>query len=139
MGRLHHLPTIGPRGGGGRRGEGAFVITNRQMYVRAVLNLYTQMPGTLVRVPRSDRALADHFFDRQIPIDIVEAALLLGSARRMFRCGPDLPAIRSLHYFQPIVEELLAEPLPLAYLGYLRLKVRPTTKVHPHVSPHREP
>ncbi len=115
------------------------MITNRQMYVRTVLNLYTQMPGTVVRVRRSDRALADHFFDCQIPIDILEAALLLGSARRVFRCGPDLPAIRSLHYFQPIVEELLAEPPPLAYLGYLRLKVRATTEVHPHVSQHREP
>jgi hypothetical protein len=101
-------------------------MTNRQLYVRTVLNLYAQMPATALRARPSDRALADHFFNRQIPIDIVEGALLLGSARRMFRCGATLPPIRSLHYFQPIVEELLAEPLPPNYVGYLRFKMRLT-------------
>src|ERR1022692_1714283 len=37
---------------------------------------------------------------------------------------PPLPRIRSLAYFQPIVEELSEHPAPAGYLPYLRLKLR---------------
>jgi hypothetical protein len=83
-------------------------MTKRQIYVRAVLNLLAQLPNVLPRCSGRDRALADQFFDRQIPFDIVETALLLGSARRIFRWTALAP-IHSLAYFEPIVEQLLAE------------------------------
>ncbi|MET0501618.1 MAG: hypothetical protein ABW172_08885 [Candidatus Binatia bacterium] len=103
-------------------------MEDRQTYVRTVLNLYGQMPAVGCRARRSDRNLAGGFFDREISIDIVEAALLLGSARWMCRRhrAPTLAAIRSLHYFEPIVEELAARPPPPGYIGYLRLKVQST-------------
>jgi len=93
------------------------LMTPRQIYVRTVLNLYVQLPDTSPPARRRDRALADHFFDRQIPIDILETALLLGSARRIFRRPAPAP-IRSLHYFEPIVEELLAQPSQPDDLGF---------------------
>ena len=34
-----------------------------------------------------------------------------------------LPPIRSLAYFRPVIDELQANPLPDAYLDYLRLKL----------------
>jgi hypothetical protein len=37
---------------------------------------------------------------------------------------PPLPRIRSLAYFQPVIEELLESPVPDGYLQYLRLKFR---------------
>src|SRR5579863_7657283 len=37
---------------------------------------------------------------------------------------PPLPRIRSLAYFQPVIEELLENPVPEGYLQYLRFKVR---------------
>lgn len=86
------------------------MMTNRQIYIRTVLNLYAQIPGAPLLARPCDRALANLFFDRQIPIDIVETALLLGAARRMFHRHWPAPPIRSLDYFEPIVEELLAEP-----------------------------
>ena len=86
-------------------------MTNRQIYVRTVLNLYVQLPDTSRRYSRRDRALADHFFDRQIPIDIVETALLLGSARRIFRYPAPAP-IHSLAYFESIVEQLAPSAPP---------------------------
>jgi len=112
---------------------------DRRTYVRAVLNLYGQMQGVACRARRSDRELAGDFFDRQISIDIVEAAFLLGSARRMGRRDrpPALPAIRSLHYFEPLVEELVARPLPPGYVRYLRLKMQATQHREP-VSPYRQ-
>ncbi len=41
-----------------------------------------------------------------------------------------LGPIRSLHYFLPVIEELLVHPLPQAYVAYLRSKVdqRPATR-----------
>ena len=36
---------------------------------------------------------------------------------------PPLPPIRSLAYFQPVIEELLVHPMPDNYLEYLRLKL----------------
>jgi hypothetical protein len=100
-------------------------MTDRQSYIRTVLNLYAQVSDTACPPRRSDRLLAGNFFDRRIPIGIVEAALLLGSARRIGRRGAlPLEAIRSLHYFQSIVEELVAQPPPMGYIDYLRLKVK---------------
>ena len=62
-----------------------------------------------------------------IPLSLVETALLLASLRRL--CRPSdlrpLPRIRSLAYFQPVIEELQDHPVPDAYLDYyLRLKLR---------------
>ena len=37
---------------------------------------------------------------------------------------PPLPRIRSLAYFQPVIDELLENPAPDCYLHYLRLKLR---------------
>jgi hypothetical protein len=54
------------------------------------------------------------------------ASRLAGGAR----CSSDfaaagrsfaLPRIRSLAYFQPVIEELLESPVPDGYLQYLRL------------------
>ena len=104
------------------------LMTHRQIYVRAVLNLYVQLPDTSPPARLKDRALADHFFDRQIPIDIVETALLLGSARRIFRRPAPAP-IRSLAYFQSIIEELLALSSPRDHVRFLRFKIGvPDTK-----------
>ena len=98
-------------------------MTYRHLYVRTILNLYAQLPDTLARCSRKNRAIADEFFNRQIPIPIVESALLLGSARRLFRSAsfPSMP-IRSLAYFESIVEELLPHPCPPEWLRSLRTR-----------------
>lgn len=108
--------------------------TDRQIYIRTVLDLYAGMPWSAFPSRRSDRALAGWFYERRIPLDTIEAALLLGLARRL--CRDDgalpLPAVRSLHYFKPIVEEVAAKPLPSGYIRYLRLKIR--SAAGPHVA-----
>ncbi|MDE3178853.1 MAG: hypothetical protein KGM47_04255 [Acidobacteriota bacterium] len=59
-------------------------------------------------------------------MQVIEAALLLASARRAARRADAMPLgpIRSLHYFVLIIEELLAQPAPESYVAYLRSKVR---------------
>ena len=90
-------------------------------YVRNVLDRYRRTPGTLGRARREDRRLAIQLHQRGVPSEVVTAAFALAAVRRCFRDPklPPLPPIRSLHYFLPVIEELLADPLDADYLQYL--------------------
>jgi hypothetical protein len=95
-------------------------------YVAAVLVLYADLPDTPIRPSPQDQALARRLHDQGVPLSLVESALLLGSLRRMIRPADaiPLPPIRSLAYFQPVITELVQQPLPDGYVDYLRLKFR---------------
>jgi hypothetical protein len=93
--------------------------------VIAVLNLYGELPDAPPRTNPQDQRQARSWFDRGVPLTVVEAALLLASLRRIRPSGaPPLPRIRSLTYFQPVIEELLENPVPEGYVQYLRVKLR---------------
>ena len=95
-------------------------------YVADVLLLYVELPETPLRAGVQDQGRARRWHDLGIPLHVVESAFLLGSLRRLLRPAdaPPLSPIRSLAYFQPVVEELTANPPPDNYLDYLRLKLR---------------
>ena len=94
-------------------------------YVAAVVMLYIELPETPLSANPQDHRQALRLHDRGIPLQIVESALLLASLRRLLRPAglPPLQPIRSLAYFQPVIDELLVHPLPNNYLDYLRLKL----------------
>lgn len=98
-----------------------------ETYLQALLDLYLHLPDTPQRVSRHDLRLARHLWERQIPLPMIDTALLLASARRAARSPDAVPLgpIRSLHYFLPVIEELLHTPLHHgdAYLAYLRRQV----------------
>jgi len=100
--------------------------SNSTLYTATVLNLYVDLPDTPLRASIQDQRLAQRLFEAHVPLSVVEAALLLASLRRLCRPSdlPPLPRVRSLAYFQPVIEELQANPVPHGYLGYLRLKLR---------------
>jgi hypothetical protein len=100
--------------------------SNPPLYVNAVLTLYLDLPDTPLRASVPDQRQARLWFDRGVPLPVVETALLLACLRRAARPSdvPPLPRIRSLAYFRPIIEELLEHPAPSGYLVYLRLKLR---------------
>jgi hypothetical protein len=99
--------------------------SNSVGYVIAVLNLYGELPDTPPRTSPQDQRQARSWFDRGVPLPVVEAALLLASLRRIRPPGvTPLPRIRSLAYFQPVIEELLENPVPEGYVQYLRVKLR---------------
>ena len=82
--------------------------SNPTTYVVTVLNLYGELPDTPPRTNPQDQRQARSWFDRGVSLTVVEAALLLASLRRVRPRGiPPLPRIRSLAYFQPVIEELL--------------------------------
>ena len=95
--------------------------TAQSRYVAHVLDQYVTLPGTLRRVLRQDRRTALALYRRGVRLDVVENAFVLAVARRTFRSDADrLEPIRSLHYFVPVVDELLVEPPLPEYLDYLK-------------------
>jgi hypothetical protein len=107
--------------------------SNPELYVASVLTLYVDMPDTPLRARALDQRQARSWFDRGVSLSVVETALLLASLRRLVRPSavPPLPRIRSLAYFQPVIEELLEQPVPDGYVHYLRLKLRSIGKTVP--------
>lgn len=110
-----------------------------EFYVLAVLTIYIELPDTPFSASPLDEAWARLFYQRGIPLPVIEAALLLGSLRRRGRLpdAPPLAGIRSLAYFQPIIEELSRTPVSDSYRAALRLKLQrlcgppPTSQVGP--------
>jgi hypothetical protein len=92
-----------------------------------LLHLYLALPHTPSRASRYDRRLALELRKRPIPWRVIEAAFLLARARRCLR-DPSLqllPPIRSLHYFLPVIEEVLTTEISPDYVRYLKRKLTP--------------
>lgn len=106
-------------------------------YIQRVLELYRNTPGTVGRISRADHRLAAEFHIRGIPPAIIEAAFVLAASRRCFR-APDaspLAPIRSMHYFIPVVEEVMANPLDADYVAYLKSKLKKWAASAGHSTP----
>lgn len=97
-------------------------LDDHTTYVRAIIACYRRVISVGVRARREDHRLAADLHRRGVPLAVVEMALLLATARRRARPpeAPPLSPVRSLHYFLPVVEELLQTPPTDGYLDYLR-------------------
>lgn len=84
----------------------------RAAYVREVIRSYSTTPCVVGRIRRSDRELAGRLFDRGVPLYAVLNAFLIAAARRVRHnaFASALPAIRSLHYFEGVIDEMLTRP-----------------------------
>lgn len=113
----------------------AFASVERE-YVRTVLEYYLWLPGTAAVVSRHDRRCARMLFRRGVPLSLVTAAMAVATARRTFRTGDPLPRVRALHYFLPVVDELLETSFDPAYVAYLEQKLRPLVAMKGGTEPH---
>ena len=94
-------------------------------YIRKVLDSYRRMPSAAGVIRRNDRILAAALFDRGVPLAVVDNALVLAAARRIFR-SPDASAlqpVRSLHYLLPVIDQVLAAHVSPDYYRYLQFKI----------------
>ena len=68
-----------------------------KQYIENVVAIYLQLPDTPLKPSYNDRITASGFFIRQIPLPVIETALLLASLRRLSRNDdqPPLPPVRS--------------------------------------------
>lgn len=117
------------------RTDGSTGAGAAENYVAALLRQYLSLPGTPDRVRAADRRCARTLYQRGVSLATAEAALVVAAARRTLRSleRPPLAPIRALHYFLPVIEELLEQPLVPGYVQYLAGRLRPWMK--PNRSP----
>lgn len=98
----------------------------RQAYTEAVVTNYVRLPGTPLRPSRQDRRFARLLFDQRVPLRVVYAAFVLATVRREVRPDnlPRLPAIRTLHYFQGAIDEILQTGIDPDYIQYIAAKIK---------------
>ena len=114
-------------------------------YVRAILDCYLWLPGTADVTSRHDRRCAEQLYRRGVPLEVVKSAMVVAVARRSFRRGDPLPRVRAVHFFLPVVEEMLETPCEPGYVEYLELRLRPLAAAKAaqtearQTSPSREP
>ena len=95
-------------------------------YVADVIRLYRATPTVVGHVRHADRALARRFYDQGVPLYVVRDALLIGAARRVLHNGfsTPMPPVRSLHYFVPLVREVLDRPPGYREIEHLAQQLR---------------
>jgi len=95
------------------------------IYVQRMLDAYRATPGACGVVRKPDRAFAQQLFARGVPLEAVENAFVLAASRRLARPAnaPPLGVIRSLAYFSPVIDEVLASPVSQDYYRYLRARL----------------
>ena len=86
-----------------------------------VLEAYRTTAGTCGVIRSADRLLAAQLYERGLPAEAVENALILAAARRAHPArGPPLAAVLSLAYFSPVIEEVFRLEAGPGYFRYLR-------------------
>ena len=95
---------------------------DQREYVRQLLEAYRATPGVCGAVRRPDRLLAIQLHERGVPLEAVENALTLATARRQARPADAAPlgVIRSLAYFSSVIEEVLRLQVSPEYFRHLR-------------------
>jgi hypothetical protein len=84
-------------------------------YRQAILDTWTALSCTRGRPPRTDHTVLLDLYRRGIPLSLVLVAFRLAAARR----SPDLSPVRSVAYFQPVINELVhADPDYVTYLEH---------------------
>jgi hypothetical protein len=98
-------------------------------FIRRVLEAYRKTPGTMGTVRRPDRVVALQLYQRGISASVIQNAFVLAATRRLTRPtnAPPLSTIRSLAYFLPVIEEVLALHVGQEYFDYLRHKLERIT------------
>ena len=98
---------------------------SRAAYVERILDRYRSLPGTLGHVRRTDHRLAEQLHQRGVPPELVEAAFVVATCRRLCRPADAEPLadVRTLHYYLPVLDELSREPPDPDYLRYLEAKL----------------
>ena len=139
----------------GKKNAKSKTQTNKQkppppsFYVRSVLTLYQQLPHTPKRPRPDDRFVVARLERQKFPLIRVQAALVLGTARRIFSsedAAPLMP-IRSIRFFLPILDELKYAHVDQSYVNYLthklsgflgrQLSLKPKDDIPEPAKPHR--
>lgn len=85
---------------------------------RQILEAYCALDHTaLARPSLADKRLASALVARGVTYELARAAFMMAIARRL--TGSSSQPIRSLAYFVPVIDELLADPPEPDYIAFL--------------------
>jgi len=105
-------------------------ISYEENFVEAVIDTYVSLPQTSDDVGLADRSFASELCHQGHPLYKVEAALLLGSLRRIFSNPHSFqPRVSCLAEFSAYIEELRDEDLEIDYVRYLRHLLSPVLRL----------
>lgn len=105
-------------------------ISYEENFVEAVIDTYVSLPQTSDDVGLADRSFASELCHQGHPLYKVEAALLLGSLRRIFSNPHSFqPRVSCLAEFSSYIEELRDEDLEIDYVRYLRHLLSPVLRL----------
>jgi hypothetical protein len=95
-------------------------------YVESVRKWFEGLGCTTGKFGAAEADAAKQLQQRTVPLGVVYDAMLLGACRKLDSWLNDRPTepIRSMAYFEPLIAEIQAKPLPAGYSAYLRMKVR---------------
>jgi hypothetical protein len=97
-----------------------------QAYVESVRECYERLGCTSGKFNTAGIETARQLHQRAVPLTVVYAAMFLGACRKLesWLNGAPCEPIRSMAYFEPLLTEVQANPLPNGYSNYLRSKLR---------------
>jgi len=101
-----------------------------EAYVESVREWFEELGCTSGKFGAAETDAAKQLQQRAVPLAVVYDAMLLGACRKFDAWLNDRPTepIRSMVYFEPLIAEIQAKPLPAGYSAYLRMKVRQFSK-----------
>jgi hypothetical protein len=102
-----------------------------EVFVAALKKLLQARACVQTVFSTADEILARHWFQRGLPIQRLEYAILLGCARKYaaWRNNPRQGPIRSLRYFESVLEELNQQEFAPDYWAYLRSRLERMEKL----------
>lgn len=100
-------------------------VSCEENYVGATLETYLSLPQTPDSVQCEDRSFASDLYRQGYELYNVEAALLVGSVRRIFSKPHSYQSRMTLKEFASYIEELRDERIELEYVRYLRHLLSP--------------
>ena len=99
-------------------------------YVESVRECFVGLGCTSSKFGAAEIETARQLQRRAIPLGTIHDAMLLGACRKLdswLNGGPSEP-IRSMAYFEPLIAEIQAKPLPAGYSAYLGKKIQQFSK-----------
>lgn len=99
---------------------------SRRQYLRAVIDLYIEAPGSPIRASRADWAIAATLFDRAVSIERVAHAIRIATIRRRiaFPSDSDTPRVRSIAYYRVVIETLSNQECEPGYVDFIEQSYR---------------
>lgn len=99
-------------------------------YIESVREYFEGLGCVTGKFGAAEIETARQMRQRVLPLAVIQDAMLLGACRKYssWLNGAASEPIRSLHYFDPLITEILEQALPPGYSANLRRKVRQLAK-----------